>query len=163
MPDELLALSPLDGRYASETQLLREYFSEFAVIRGRVAVELAYLAALAQDARIIRDITLSEAEFLRSLATGFSIEDAQQVKHLERLTRHDVKAMESFLRARLASTSLSDLTENLHFGLTSEDINNLVQGLALRDARDRVLLPALDRLIADLEELARSHKGTLML
>ncbi|MGE5073184.1 MAG: adenylosuccinate lyase [Anaerolineae bacterium] len=163
MLDELLALSPLDGRYASEAQPLRDYFSEFAVIRGRVAIELAYLAALAQDARIVRPITPAESAFLRSLAADFSVEDARQVTHLEHVTRHDVKAVESFLRAKLASTSLADVVESLHFGLTSEDINNLVQGLALRDARDQVLLPAIDRLLARLEELARRHKGTLML
>src|SRR5512142_2529566 len=125
MPDELLALSPLDGRYASETEPLREYFSEYAVIRGRVALEIAYLVALSRDAGIIRPIQAEEAQQLQRLAQSFSIGDARENKDFERITRHDVKAVESFLRARLERTSLADLVEYLHFGLTSEDVNNI--------------------------------------
>ena len=131
MPDELLALSPLDGRYAKETEALREYFSEYAVIRGRVRIEIAYLIALSQEAWIIRPIKPEELERLRGLAERFSIEDARENKDFERITRHDVKAVESFLRARLAPTSLADLAEHLHFGLTSEDVNNIAGATAL--------------------------------
>ncbi len=163
MPDELLALSPLDGRYASETEALREYFSEFAMIRGRVRVEVAYLAALSDDAGIIRPLTSQERDLLGSLSEQFSVEDARESKDFERITRHDVKAVESFLRARLAPTSLQDLLEHLHFGLTSEDVNSLVQAAALRQSREQVLLPALDRVLGQLEEMARSCKATPML
>ncbi len=163
MPDELLSLSPIDGRYAGETEPLREYFSEFAVIRGRVRVEIAYLIALSEDAGIIRPVTQPERDFLGSLADRFSLEDARESKDFERITRHDVKAVESFLRARLAPTSLSDLLEYLHFGLTSEDVNNIVQATALRQSREHVLLPALDSIIGHLEGMARSQKTAAML
>src|SRR5512141_2463840 len=113
MPDELMALSPLDGRYAHETEALHDFFSEFAIIRGRVAAEVAYLIALSKDAGLIRPLTSAEADQLHALAQRFSLQDAQENKDFERITRHDVKAVESFLRARLASTSLSDLVEYL--------------------------------------------------
>ncbi len=163
MPDELLALSPLDGRYADETEPLREYFSEHAVIRGRVAVEIAYLMALSTDAGIIRPITAEETEQLQRLARSFSLGDARENKDFERITRHDVKAVESFLRARLERTSLSDLVEYLHFGLTSEDVNNIAMAIALRETRDKVLLPAIDHILGQLESLVREHKATPML
>ncbi len=163
MPDELLAVSPLDGRYARETEALQEYFSEYAVIRGRVAVEIAYLIALSEDVGIIRPFKPVELSQLRSLAEKFSVGDARQSKDFERITRHDVKAVESFLRARLAPTSLSDLLEYLHFGLTSEDVNNIVVAVALRDAREQALLPAIDQLLRQLEQMVRDHKSTPML
>lgn len=163
MPDELLAISPLDGRYARETEVLQEYFSEYAVIRGRVAVEIAYLIALSEDAGIIRPLKAEELSQLRSLAEKFSVGDARQNKDFERITRHDVKAVESFLRARLEPTSLSDLLEYLHFGLTSEDVNNIAVAIALREAREHVLLPAIDQIIRQLEHMVRDHRSTPML
>jgi adenylosuccinate lyase len=163
MPDELLALSPLDGRYASETEPLQKFFSEFAVIRGRVEVEIAYLLALSKDTGIIRPLTSGETELLQSLANRFSVDDARENKDFERVTRHDVKAVESFLRARLAPTSLADLIEYLHFGLTSEDVNNIVQAIALKDSREQVILPAIDKLIELLEEMAGDYKAVPML
>jgi adenylosuccinate lyase len=163
MSDELLALSPLDGRYIGETGTLREYFSEFAYIRGRVRVELAYLIALWRDAHLVRDLTSAELNFLNALADSFSLDDAHQNKDFERITRHDVKAVESFLRAKLAPTTLSDLLEFLHFGLTSEDVNNIAQSIALRDSRDTVILPALDRVLNQLASLIQTHKSTPML
>ena len=123
MPDELLSVSPLDGRYAKETEPLRDYFSEFALIRDRVRVEISYLISLSEQAHLIRPLTSSELAFLRSLNDAFSINEARESKAYERVTRHDVKAVESFLRAKLAPTSLSNLVEFLHFGLTSEDVN----------------------------------------
>ena len=163
MPDELLAVSPLDGRYAAATEALREYFSEFAIIRGRIGVEVDYLIALSRDAGVIRPITADELKLLSALAGKFSLEDARENKDLERITRHDVKAVESFLRARLSPTSLADLIEYLHFGLTSEDVNNIVQAAALRDSRDAVLLPAIDKIVDQLRALARAHASTPML
>ncbi len=163
MPDELLAISPLDGRYAAETDALRDYFSEFAVIRGRTAVEAAYLKALSADARIIRPLSAQEAQMLDPLGEHFSLEYARENKDLERITRHDVKAVESFLRARLGPTSLADVLEFVHFGLTSEDVNNIAVASALRDSRDKVLLPAMDLILERLIELTRAHASTLML
>ena len=163
MPDELTALSPLDGRYANQAESLRDFFSEFALIRGRVAVEVAYLLALSRDAGLTRPITSTEADRLGALVQAFSLSDAQESKELERITRHDVKAVENFLRARLADTSMADLVEYLHFGLTSEDINNIAQAMALRDSREKVVLPAVDGILRQLEEMSRVHKSTPML
>ena len=165
MPDDesLNALSPLDGRYARDTASLREYFSEFAYLRQRARVEIDYLIALARNARLIRPFTDAETSNLQSLISHFSSADARAIKDLERTTRHDVKAIEYFLRARLAATSLADAVEWLHFGLTSEDVNNIAQALALRDSRDAVILLALDEILSRLTALARAHKSTPML
>ncbi len=163
MRDELLAISPLDGRYAAETRALRYYFSEFATIRGRVQCEIAYLTALSSDARLIRPLTGDEVTLLHLVSQQFSIADAQENKEFERVTRHDVKAVESFLRRKLTPTSLADLVEFLHFGLTSEDVNNIAQAIALRDARDQVLLPPLDQIIRQLSDFARAYRSVPML
>ena len=163
MNEELLALSPLDGRYARETAPLREFFSEAAYIRGRARLEIAYLIALSQDAKLIRPLTQNELEFLNNLSADFSLEDAKQVKGLERITRHDVKAIENFLRERLSRTSLSATVPWLHFGLTSEDLNLTAQAIALRDARDQVILPALDKIITQLTDFAYRYRSTPML
>lgn len=162
-PFALRALAPLDGRYARETQPLQDYFSEFAYLRLRVRVEIEYLLALSRVAQLVRPLSNAEEQFLRALAADFTLTAAQEIKRLEQTTRHDVKAIEYYLRAQLASTSLADIVEWLHFGLTSEDVNQTAQALALRDARDAVLLPALDRIIARLAALARQYKGTRML
>jgi adenylosuccinate lyase len=163
MSDELLALSPLDGRYIIETESLREYFSEFALIRDRVRIETAYLIALSRDAHLIRDLTSAELNLLNTLSDSFSLEDARQIKDLERTTRHDVKAAENFLRLKLAPTTLSDLIEFLHFGLTSEDVNNIAQAIALRDSRDQVILPALDKILNQLADFIQKYESTAML
>ena len=163
MSDELLALSPLDGRYIIETESLREYFSEFALIRDRIRIETAYLIALSRDAHLIRDLTSAELNLLNTLSDSFSLEDARQIKDLERTTRHDVKAAENFLRLKLAPTTLSDLIEFLHFGLTSEDVNNIAQAIALRDSRDQVILPALDKILNQLADFIQKYKSTPML
>ncbi len=163
MSDDLLALSPLDGRYAHETEALRDYFSEFAYTRGRARAEIAYLIALGNEAHLVRALTPTETEWLQTLVDSFSLAEAQASKDFERVTRHDVKAVESFLRAKLAPTSLADLVEFLHFGLTSEDVNNIAQAISLRDSRDQVVLPALDKIVEQVADLVRAHKSTPML
>ncbi len=162
MNDELHSLNPLDGRYATVTAPLRDHFSEFAYIRGRARAEIAYLIALS-DAGIVRSLTQTELDFLHDLSANFSSEDAQAVKDLEKVTRHDVKAIENFLRERFARTSLVDTVSWLHFGLTSEDVNLTAQAISLTEARDAVLLPALDEIIAALAELVREYAATPML
>ena len=162
MSNELHSLNPIDGRYATVTAPLREHFSEFAYIRGRARVEIAYLIALS-DAGIVRPLTTAELNFLNDLSNNFSSDDAEVVKDLEKVTRHDVKAIENFLRERFARTSLLDTFPWLHFGLTSEDVNLTVQAVSLRDARDAVLLPALDEIIAAIADLVREHAATPML
>lgn len=161
--DELLTVSPLDGRYAPETAQLQNYFSEFAYLRDRVRIEIDYLIALARDTPLIRAFTPTQVSILQALSSNFSLEDARAIKEIERTTRHDVKALEQFLRARLASTLLADVIEWVHLGLTSEDVNQTAHALALRDSRDRVLLPALDAILARLDALAYQHQSTPML
>jgi len=165
VPDDtsLNALSPLDGRYARETAPLKDYFSESAYLRQRVRVEIDYLIALSRDAHLIRPFTQSEISNLQSLISDLPVSDIHEIKAIERTTRHDVKAIEYLLRARLASTSLADVVGWLHFGLTSEDVNIIAQALALRDSRDAVVLPALDEIISRLAALARQSKSMPML
>lgn len=163
MSEPLLNLSPLDSRYQAETLALSDYFSEFAYLRQRVQVEIAYFLALSREVHLVRELTPAEVDFLRSLGDSFSLEDAHQIRDFERVTRHDVKAIEMFLRARLAPTSLADTVSWLHFGLTSEDVNNIAQALALSTARDNVLLPALEVVKDHLVHLTERYKSTPML
>ena len=157
-----LLLSPLDGRYAEATSPLRDYFSEFAYLRDRVRVELDLLAGLSKIG-LIRPLSESESELLKSLWKNFSLADAEAIRAFEKQTRHDVKAIEYFLREKLGATSLSDLLSWLHFGLTSEDVNNIAQALSLRDSRDVVLLPALDDLLSYVLDFVRKHRALPML
>ena len=163
----LTALSPLDGRYASKTAPLREYLSEYALIRYRTLVEVRWLQFLA-DEKGIEDLPPLERpvnDVLNQLVDNFSIKDAEQAKAIERETNHDVKAVEYFLRARLegVSNAATRLEPFLHFACTSEDINNLAYALMLRDARQRVLLPRMRALASALRELAHSHAELAML
>ena len=151
----LHTLSPLDGRYASETTPLREFFSEFAYLRTRVRLELEYLSALSRTGLIPAE-TVSR---LKVDHQSFSEDDARQIQHYEKTTRHDVKAIEYLLRDRIPP----ELHPWIHFGLTSEDVNNLAQALALKDSRDQVLRPALDQLIATLSDFAKTYRALPML
>jgi adenylosuccinate lyase len=160
---ELYALSPLDGRYARAVDALREYLSEYALFRDRVGVEIAYLRALSQRTPLVRPLTPAEDQFLLSILESFSSAAAQRIQMLERETRHDVKAVEYFLRERLVKTTLHDLVPWLHFGLTSEDVNQTAMAFELLEARDAVILPALDKVVARLKELARTYAATPML
>lgn len=162
MDSPLLLLSPLDGRYAEATSPLRDFFSEFAYLRDRVRVELDLLAGLSKIG-LIRPVSESESALLESLWKNFTLADAESVRTFEKQTRHDVKAIEYFLRERLGTTSLSDLLPWIHFGLTSEDVNNIAQALSLRDSRDTVLLPALDDLLNQVLEFVQQHRALPML
>ena len=162
----LVALSPLDGRYAAQTSGLHAIFSESGLMRRRVRVEIAWLLALSGHARI-RELPAFDAgtrAALQALADGFSISDAAAIKRIERDTNHDVKAIEYFIKQRLAGIpGAAGAAEFVHFACTSEDINNLAYALMLRDAREQVLLPALDALIARLRDMAHAHAGLAML
>lgn len=141
---ELLALSPLDGRYAPRVDSLREFFSEFALIRGRVRVELAWLDTLAAEPGIgeVPPFPAAAREALAAAGASFSATDAARVKAIERRTNHDVKAVEYWMKERFAGIpEITRVAEFIHFACTSEDINNLAWGLALRDARRNVLQP----------------------
>src|SRR5215471_3946775 len=162
MTDAVHALSPLDGRYAGITAPLTEYFSEFAFLRDRIRVELDYLAALSTTG-LIRALTESEAEKLDTLKSDFSTVDTEAIQSYERKTRHDVNAIEYFLQDKLRDTTLAELIPWLHFGLTSEDPNNIAQAIALRDSRDNVLVPILDNLLLDLKQFAFQQRAIPML
>ena len=162
MTDSLHLLSPLDGRYADATSPLRDHFSEFAFLRDRARLELDFLPALSKTG-LIRPLSDSESAQLDSIKADFSTADAESIRAFERETRHDVKAIEYFLRDKLKDTSLNDLLSWLHFGLTSEDVNNIAQAISLRDSRDVVLLPAFDTLLQHILGFAKSYRALPML
>jgi adenylosuccinate lyase len=166
----LTALSPLDGRYHTKVAALSEYFSEYALIRYRVQVEVEWLKALAAEPAIaeVPPFSRATAKRLSAEVTGFQAQDAEAVKAIETRTNHDVKAIEYWLRERLADApEVLHVTQFIHFACTSEDINNLCHALMVQQARERVLLPSLDRIIekvtslahglADLPMLSRTH------
>ncbi|MFB9066551.1 adenylosuccinate lyase [Pseudofulvimonas gallinarii] len=162
----LTALSPLDGRYASANDGLRPILSEYGLIRARVQVEVEWLIALAGEPGIVElpPFDAATVERLRGWVSAFSVADAQRVKEIERTTNHDVKAVEYFLKERLAGdAAVAPALEFVHFACTSEDINNLGYALMLRDARDQVLRPALDGIEATLRALAHKHAALPML
>jgi adenylosuccinate lyase len=150
----LHTLSPLDGRYFEAARPLRDYFSEHAYLRDRVRIEIEFLSALSGTG-LVRALSEPERVFLGA----FTEQDARRVQEHEQTTRHDVKAIEYFLRERLPV----DLHPWIHFGITSEDINNLAQARALRDSRDRVLLPALDELLRSLLGFCKRYRALPML
>ena len=161
-PSPLTALSPLDGRYAGQTAELRGWFSEFALIRARVRVQAAWLAWLAREPGLGPEAPPPDAlERLQAAADGFSEADARAVKALERTTNHDVKAVEYFLRERLAPWPA--FAEFTHFACTSEDVNNLAWASLVRGARETVLLPRIDALAASLRDLAHRYADAPML
>jgi adenylosuccinate lyase len=162
MTDALHALSPLDGRYAEMTAPLSGYFSEFAFLRDRVRVELDFLSALSKIG-IFRPLSDSESTQLESIKLNFSSADAESILTHERQTRHDVKAIEYYLQEKLQGASLQDLIPWIHFGLTSEDTNSLGQAIALNESRIKVLLPALNSLLAALREFAILYRSVPML
>ena len=157
----LTALSPLDGRYARAAEALRPWFSEFALIRTRVRVEAAWLAHLAKEPGLGPSPDPAALERLDATAREFSEADALAVKAIERTTNHDVKAVEYFLRERLAPWP--QVAEFTHFACTSEDINNLAWATLVRGARGEVFLPAIDSLTASLRTLAHRYADAPML
>jgi adenylosuccinate lyase len=166
MSSTLTALSPLDGRYADKVAALRPIFSEFGLMHRRVLVELHWLLALADEAKIVEVPALSPSARAALLSIGeqFSEADGARIKEIERTTNHDVKAVEYLIKEKVAGNAeLAAIREFIHFACTSEDINNLAYALMLRDARDGVLLPALDGVIAKLRELAHAQAAQPML
>ncbi len=162
----LNALSPVDGRYASKVDDLRPIFSEYGLIRHRILVEIRWLQALADEPGIAEVPPLSDhaRHLLDGIFDGFSEEDAQRVKNIERTTNHDVKAVEYFLKERIAGNAeLEAVAEFIHFACTSEDINNLAYALMLREARNQALLPTADELIDALRVLAHEFATLPML
>jgi adenylosuccinate lyase len=155
-------LSPLDGRYAQTIAPLTDFFSEFAFLRDRVRVELNFLPALSKTG-LVRPLSDSESAHLKSVLANFSDADAELILDYERKTRHDVKAIEYFIQSKLQGTSLEDLIPWIHFGLTSEDTNSIGQAIALKESRDKIILPNLQLLITNLSDFALRYKSTPML
>jgi adenylosuccinate lyase len=156
----LTAISPIDGRYGSKTQALRPYFSEHGLIYHRVLVEVRWLQALANHEAITEVPAFSDQanQLLESLITEFDETDAARIKEIERTTNHDVKAVEYFLKEKIADNAeIHKVNEFIHFACTSEDINNLAYGLMLKGGRDAALLPQLEEVNATVTELAHQY------
>jgi len=165
MPSALQSLSPLDGRYAARLDSLRPYLSEFALLRYRVVVEAAWLRALAlAGLPELPPLAAAVAGALDAMVDGFGQADALRIKEIEKTTNHDVKAVEYFMKEKMAaSDGFAQAAEFIHFACTSEDINNLAYGLMLDAARKDVLLPALDAALNGLRTLAHAEAATPML
>ncbi len=163
--DSLVAISPIDGRYRGKTESLAGYFSECALIRYRIRVEVEYFIALCElPLPQLAVVDNSKKESLRSLYHDFSETDALRVKEIERTTNHDVKAVEYFIKEKLDQMGgYDDVKEFIHFGLTSQDINNTSLPLMIKEALDGVYYPLLDRLIAQLADYAERWKDVPML
>jgi adenylosuccinate lyase len=164
--DSLLAISPIDGRYAKQASELRNIFSEYGLIKNRVAVEIAWLKLLAGEKAIAEVPALSNSanKALDSIMAEFTVQDATRVKEIERTTNHDVKAVEYFLKEKVANNKeLHAINEFIHFACTSEDINNLAYALMLKEARSSVVLPHMDQVINAIKDLAHKHAAQPML
>ncbi|HET8730193.1 MAG TPA: lyase family protein, partial [Moraxellaceae bacterium] len=161
----LTALSPVDGRYAGKVDALRPIFSEYGLIRARVEVEVRWLQRLAAHPGIVEvpPFSAEATAFLDRIVSGFSEADAQWIKDTERTTNHDVKAVEYFLKDRVAALpELANVSEFIHFACTSEDINNTSHGLMLKEGRD-VLLASMRQLLDAIKALARRYADLPML
>ncbi len=161
----LTAISPIDGRYAKTTEILRTYFSEYALIRYRVRVEVAYFIALCRlPLPELAQVSPRQQERLKARAVEqFSLRDAERIKQIENTTKHDVKAVEYFLKEVMESLGMNSSKEFIHFGLTSQDINNTAFPMMLRDALEEVFYPELKLVIEQLDQLAALWKDVPML
>jgi len=162
----LSAISPVDGRYGSKVKSLRPIFSEFGLIKYRVTVEVRWLQKLAVTAEIAEVPAFSSdaTAALNAIVENFNEEDALRIKTIEATTNHDVKAVEYFLKEKIADNAeLNAVTEFIHFACTSEDINNLSHGLMLNDCRENVLLPEMDKILAAIKALAVEYKSIPMM
>lgn len=160
------ALSPLDGRYANALAALRPFFSEEALIRARVEVEVRYFIALAKESGVkeLPKLSAKQEQELERLVADFDRSDAMRVKQIEQTTNHDVKAVEYFLKEKLKRISgLEKYLEFIHFALTSEDVNNLAYGLMIHGALKKVIIPSLTQLQRDLSKIAAAHAKVTML
>jgi len=165
LDEALLAAGPIDGRYRSRTRALTQYFSEFALIRYRTRIEIEWLSSLADNPAIDALPPFDDAarRQLRSIYEDFSLADARRIKALEGETNHDVKALEYFLKEKIAAAGLKLPLEMIHFACTSEDISNLAYALILKEFVERELFPQLDGILATLGAMARRHKDVAMI
>ena len=160
----LTAISPIDGRYHSKTNELQAYFSEFGLIKYRVKIEVEYFIALVETGiEPLKDFPKNQFDSLRSIVDNFTEEDANSIKNIEKVTNHDVKAVEYFLKDKLTALGLDKYLEFIHFGLTSQDINNTSIPLSLKEAIEESYLPLIQSLIDKLNELKVEWKDIAML
>ncbi|MEZ5056222.1 MAG: lyase family protein [Saprospiraceae bacterium] len=158
----LLAISPVDGRYASKTQELVAFFSEFALIKYRVKVEIEYFKALVDiPLEQLSNFPVNGKAVLDKIMADFSESDAQKIKDIEKITNHDVKAVEYFLKEKFDEAGLQEFKEFIHFGLTSQDINNTATPMMLKDGFEQVYLPHLETMLSKLKDLAEEWKDIL--
>lgn len=164
MNESLTAISPIDGRYKNKLKKLSEYFSEYALMRYRVWVEIEYFLALTQlDIPSLRKFPSEKAETLRTLYRNFTPAHAEQIKTIENVINHDVKAVEYYLREQFVSLQLEPYVEFIHFGLTSQDINNTAIPMLLRNFHNEVLLPLYKELLEQIEQRAKEWRSIAML
>lgn len=160
----LTAISPIDGRYRKTTESLADYFSEFGLIKYRVLVEIEYFITLSEfGLPQLTNLDLVQKESLRDIYKNFSINDALQIKEIEKTTNHDVKAVEYFIKEKLETLSLSKHAEFVHFGLTSQDINNTSIPLSLKEASTNQLFPAIIEIIKKISDLSTEWKNISLL
>tara|TARA_B100000678_G_scaffold23708_3_gene18037 strand:- start:1600 stop:2973 length:1374 start_codon:yes stop_codon:yes gene_type:complete len=162
----LTAISPVDGRYQNKTDVLRPIFSEYGLFRFRVLVEIEWLKKLSKNPNIkeIESFSANSISLLDNIKNNFSIDDAKQIKKIEKITNHDMKAVEYFIREKIQSDpKLKNVSQFIHFACTSEDINNLSYALMLKDVRENILLPKLQKLIIILQEMSDSYASIPML
>lgn len=160
----LNAISPIDGRYRSKTKSLHAFFSEQALIKYRVKVEVEYFIALCvHPLPQLKSFNHSLFEDLRALYEHFSFEDAKTIKDIEKTTNHDVKAVEYFLKNEFDRLGIGQYKEFIHFGLTSQDVNNTAIPLSIKDAISEVILPTLSATLTELNKMADEHENVPLL
>lgn len=159
--EELLCISPIDGRYHKTSEKLNEYFSEYALIKYRVVVEIKWLLKLNEIISI--NLSAKQINSLNNIIANFNIDEAKKVKEIEAITKHDVKAVEYYLRDKFDSLGLSNFENYIHFGCTSEDINNLAYGLMLKSGLYNVFIPCAEELINAVAEKAKEYRSIPML
>lgn len=152
----ITAISAIDGRYASKTSQLKEYFSEYALIKYRVLVEIEYFLALKEfGIEQLNDLDESIFPKIKAIASDFSEADAERIKSIERVTNHDVKAVEYFIKEEFDKLGLEKYKEFIHFGLTSQDINNTAVPLSMKDAIEYAYKPAIEKILGELDQMAK--------
>ena len=162
--NELSGISPIDGRYRNKVKELAPYFSEFGLIKYRVLVEIEYFIALLETGvEPLKDFPQEKANSLRDIYKDFSEKDAEKIKNTERITNHDVKAVEYFVKEKMEELGLEKSLEFVHFGLTSQDINNTSIPLSLKEGMKAVYLPNLDAIISIIDHLSKDWKDIPML
>ena len=160
----LNAITPIDGRYSEKTESLKQYFSEAALIKYRLLVEVEYFIALCNlPLPQLKEFPAKKHQLLRKLNTDFNNEDAKKIKDIEGITNHDVKAVEYFIKEEFDKLGLEDFKEFIHFGLTSQDINNTAIPLSIKEAMERNYLPHLKKILKSLEKKAKEWKEVAML